>query len=106
MGRNRRDRRTPPGVRELKHIPSFLRSEEEGRTPPGVRELKLRAVVIDTIKAGRTPPGVRELKRMEATSALLLGRSRTPPGVRELKHDDEQRDVRQPVVAPLPGCVN
>ena len=39
---DRLKRRTPPGVRELKHVlRCVLRSLIYGRTPPGVRELKL-----------------------------------------------------------------
>ena len=38
-------RRTPPGVRELKHpLGKYERKEYARRTPPGVRELKLDVV--------------------------------------------------------------
>ena len=40
------DRRTPPGVRELKLALSPMDEQEATcRTPPGVRELKLRLVL-------------------------------------------------------------
>ena len=55
-------RRTPPGVRELKHQLNFYRRHLFSRTPPGVRELKLQLNLSQIDSLSRTPPGVRELK--------------------------------------------
>ena len=55
--------RTPPGVRELKPVPSKRTEKILCRTPPGVRELKLHLGRNQLIlHVSRTPPGVRELK--------------------------------------------
>ena len=48
-------RRTPPGVRELKPDFDDLRRRSFGRTPPGVRELKLSRVKL-TYQAGESHP--------------------------------------------------
>ena len=52
-------RRTPPGVRELKHVASLrLLVVHLGRTPPGVRELKPEVVTTALTEKGVAPlPG-------------------------------------------------
>ena len=51
-------------MRELKRfLGSLGKGSPDRRTPPGVRELKLMANAnLERIKQSRTPPGVRELK--------------------------------------------
>ena len=57
------NRRTPPGVRELKHLLELQRGQVfKRRTPPGVRELKHLGTAPHLGHNRRTPPGVRELK--------------------------------------------
>ena len=100
-------RRTPPGVRELKPLPALsLSIRLRCRTPPGVRELKLMFPILWAHNVCRTPPGVRELKRLMNISTLCLMYRRTPPGVRELKRAVYVALLTTKVVAPLPGCVN
>ena len=74
-------------MRELKHaLYSYITSAPRRRTPHGVRELKHNPYKLSELRSGRTPHGVRELKHgAQALCHLRLG-CRTPHGVRELKH--------------------
>ena len=65
-------RRTPPGVRELKHPVEQVVHLVCSRTPPGVRELKQLREHQRRLHRRRTPPGVRELKQMVEVLRLTL----------------------------------
>ena len=52
----------------------------ERRTPPGVRELKLAMSIVVWVLGGRTPPGVRELKLCISLHKLHFKRVAPLPG--------------------------
>ena len=63
-------------------------------------------IILLILLSRRTPPGVRELKLPKISVRLIDAEGRTPPGVRELKLGSLGKGSPDPVVAPLPGCVN